>query len=153
MKASAGLLSIKRPIEKRYNFGVYFLLKGDEVVYVGKSVNSEKRVFDHVGSEKDFDSYCFIPCESEYHDDLLDMEAQYILKYLPKYNYMFGAGNAGGYISLSAFSLKHEYKYVSIKNIVIKEKIPFISLNGNKRYKESDLLVYADKFISIQIIK
>lgn len=71
-------LEIKNP---NHNFIVYFLIKNNEVVYVGKSVNGLARAFSH--TDKDFDSVSimFLP---EY--KINEKESFYILKYNPIYN-------------------------------------------------------------------
>lgn len=64
--------------------GIYALLKGDSVVYIGKSENITNRIKDHVKArEKDFDSYSVIACK---HDELDDLEMFMIFKYKPRYN-------------------------------------------------------------------
>lgn len=61
--------------------GIYFLLDGDEVVYVGQSVNVYSRIEDH--TDKRFDRYAFIPCAV----DVLDrLESLYIHCLRPKLN-------------------------------------------------------------------
>ena len=62
--------------------GVYFLIKNEEIVYVGQSINVHSRITQHLAS-KDFDSVSFIACEKE-HLDLL--ESMYILAFSPKLN-------------------------------------------------------------------
>lgn len=66
--------------------GIYFLLKGDVVVYVGQSMNVEKRVTAH--RDKDFDSFRVIPCEPS---KLLHYEKRLIKYFKPMYN-----GETGG---------------------------------------------------------
>ena len=39
--------------------GVYFLYRGEEIVYIGQSINITKRIWTHA-SEKEFDSYRYI---------------------------------------------------------------------------------------------
>lgn len=48
--------------------GVYFLLDGTEVVYVGQAVNIYARIAQH--SDKQFDRYAFVPCPREMLDKL-----------------------------------------------------------------------------------
>ena len=40
--------------------GVYFLISGQEIIYVGQSVNVFLRISQH--RDKNFDKYVFIPC-------------------------------------------------------------------------------------------
>lgn len=62
--------------------GIYFLLKDQQVVYVGQSTNIFCRVADHLLS-KEFDSFSYFECDRK---DLTDFEAAYINKYKPKLN-------------------------------------------------------------------
>ena len=48
--------------------GVYFLVDGNKVVYVGQSVNVYSRIAQH--HSKAFDSFAFIPCKKEILDSL-----------------------------------------------------------------------------------
>ena len=62
--------------------GIYFLIKGTEIVYVGQSVSVLRRIETHF-SNKDFDSFSFLPCKK----DMLDVvESLYIHLIEPKYN-------------------------------------------------------------------
>ena len=61
--------------------GVYFLLDGDEVVYVGQAVNVYSRIGQH--TDKRFDRYAFVPCAV----DALDrLESLYIHCLRPRLN-------------------------------------------------------------------
>lgn len=61
--------------------GVYFLLDGDEVVYVGQAVHVFSRIAQH--TDKRFDRYAFVPCEVV----LLDrLESLYIHCLRPRLN-------------------------------------------------------------------
>lgn len=63
--------------------GVYFLIKDEEIIYVGQSVNIEARIHQH-RSTKSFDRFTYIECNSE---DLNKIETMYINKLKPKLNY------------------------------------------------------------------
>lgn len=63
--------------------GVYFLIKGFEVVYVGQSVDIFRRVGRHKDNDIDFDSFTILACGKE---DLDRLESLYIDALLPKYN-------------------------------------------------------------------
>lgn len=62
--------------------GIYFLIKGDSVVYVGKSTSLASRIGNHcadrVRGEKDFDSFSWIQCEAA---DLDLMERTFLCIY------------------------------------------------------------------------
>lgn len=62
---------------------VYFLLDGDEVVYVGQTSVGIYRPIAHLHSEKVFDRIEIIKCPVIYLDEI---EGKLILKYRPKYN-------------------------------------------------------------------
>ena len=64
------------------NSGVYFLVAGNEVVYVGQSVDVGSRVRQHVGA-KEFDCWAYIPCDKRTLDAL---ESLYIHVLRPQYN-------------------------------------------------------------------
>ena len=61
--------------------GVYFLLEGDEVVYVGQAANVYSRIGQH--TDKRFDRYAFVPCAV---DALDKLESLYIHCLRPRLN-------------------------------------------------------------------
>jgi hypothetical protein len=63
--------------------GVYFLIKDNEVVYVGKSGDVHGRISQHWMLSKDFDSYTYIACSGMEMDEL---ERYYIKSLLPPLN-------------------------------------------------------------------
>lgn len=77
------ILSIKQPAPPKVS-GLYFLIKGATILYVGKS----KNIYDRVKQQsqdnlKDFDSFSILECPPEIIDDL---EAYYIYKLRPPFN-------------------------------------------------------------------
>ena len=62
--------------------GVYFLIDGDRVVYVGQSVNIYSRIPQHYN--KKFDKYAYVPCTIQ---QLNVLESLYIHLLQPKFNY------------------------------------------------------------------
>ena len=76
---AADIARVASPWEN--SIGVYFLLDGNDVVYIGQSVNVYVRISSHVG--KKFDRYAFIPCSVE---DLDRLESLYIHLLRPKLN-------------------------------------------------------------------
>ena len=61
--------------------GIYFLVKGSKVVYVGQSVHVYSRIASH--QDKEFDSFAYIPCD----EDMLDkLESLYIHVLRPERN-------------------------------------------------------------------
>lgn len=77
-------LRLKRQKIPPYICGIYFLFNGDELVYVGQSVDVISRVRTHAcEGYKAFDSFAFIEVEK---DRLDATEKAYIGKYLPEHN-------------------------------------------------------------------
>tara|TARA_X000001036_G_C20140235_1_gene586998 strand:- start:107 stop:472 length:366 start_codon:yes stop_codon:yes gene_type:complete len=74
------LRKIRKPIKKRS--GVYFLFDGDELIYIGQTINEYQRVAGHF-NDKIFDSYTFMPCLKE---ELNTIESVYIDHFKPKLN-------------------------------------------------------------------
>ena len=72
----------------RSNFsGVYFLIKGIRVVYVGQSVNVFQRMWQH--RDKDFDSFAWVSCGKS---ELDVLESLYIHTLKPRLNCMMANG-------------------------------------------------------------
>jgi hypothetical protein len=67
--------------------GIYFLVKGTKVVYVGQSLNVHRRISDH--RDKDFDRYAVIQCPSAMLDKL---ESLYIHTLRPILNGEYAPG-------------------------------------------------------------
>jgi excinuclease UvrABC nuclease subunit len=63
---------------------IYFLLSGNEIVYIGKSMCGFARIYKHVTDKtKSFTHYYYHSVPEEY---ITLLEKQYIKKFLPKYN-------------------------------------------------------------------
>lgn len=67
--------------------GIYFLIRGLEIVYVGQSVDILHRIARHRREGREFDGYAHIICPPEKMDEL---EAQYIAAFAPSGNVSFG---------------------------------------------------------------
>lgn len=77
---------IKKSLSYGDACGVYFLIKDNEIVYIGQSINIASRITQH--RDKEFDSVSYVAC----HRSELDvLESLYILAYKPPLN-----GVAGG---------------------------------------------------------
>lgn len=70
--------------------GIYFLIQGEEIVYVGQSIDIFVRVAEHANGPKEFDRYACIEVDP---DRLGLVEADYIVALDPKYN----SGNLPSY--------------------------------------------------------
>jgi len=81
IKINANLVINKRMI--------YFLCKGDEVVYVGKTEAGLSRITQH--RDKEFDTVFILPVDEEIsRREFAFLETQNIIKYNPKYNKRIG---------------------------------------------------------------
>jgi hypothetical protein len=67
--------------------GIYFLILGGDVVYVGQSIDILNRISKHRREGKEFDSYAYMLCERE---KLNDLEALYITALMPWLNFTLG---------------------------------------------------------------
>jgi hypothetical protein len=64
---------------------VYFLWKGEELIYIGQAVNLFARVAVHL-RDKEFDSFSYVSCKLE---ELSELERRAILLWQPTLNKMF----------------------------------------------------------------
>jgi len=109
--------------------GIYFLVKQDEVVYVGQSVDFHNRVLAHKKlGVIDFDTYSWIECKKA---DLNNMEAEYILKFKPVLNKGFPCCDR--FVSSNALRSKGLGK-IKFKNYVAK--------SSHARYSFFDYIYY-----------
>lgn len=67
--------------------GIYFLIHGDDVVYVGKSINIFNRIGRHRADGREFDSFAYLLCPE---DRLDEIEAGYITALMPWMNIALG---------------------------------------------------------------
>ena len=80
LKTKKEILSRRTPLEK--DCFIYFLIKGEEIVYVGQTTNGLTRITQHC-ADKNFDYYSIEKCQITNLDNL---EARYIVEFNPKYN-------------------------------------------------------------------
>ena len=71
------IFTTKKPIS-----GVYFLFDGDDLVYIGKSIECRARIESHKKTKK-FDSYHILQMQES---EIDEAEKKYISKYKPRYN-------------------------------------------------------------------
>lgn len=75
------IISAARPAEKA---GVYFLLRGKRIVYVGRSDSIYARIDVHItAGVMDFDSWHVVPCSGFDQERLAQL---YIAQFVPDYN-------------------------------------------------------------------
>ena len=93
---------------------IYFLLKNDEVVYVGQTIVSpEVRINQHI-KEKDFDSYSsfLLPVGMSF-NEINKIEAENIIRFEPFYNSSF-PGNCG-YATKGVLKMRHGVGHSTLK--------------------------------------
>lgn len=73
-----------KPVTDFKFYCVYFLIQNSRIVYVGYSTNFGSRISSHMNSEKVFDSYYLIRCETE--SEALELEKYYIKNINPYFN-------------------------------------------------------------------
>ena len=132
MKASIELLSLKKSVEDFKKRGIYFLLQGEEVIYVGKTIVGIIRIQSHL-SNKQFSHYCFIDFPNYTEEELLKVETKYILKYEPILN---------GTISLTESEYTSLHRYNLDKNIDRELLNSIVLVNDLKPKKVGKKLYY-----------
>lgn len=89
--------------------GIYFLLKDDEIVYIGQSVAVETRLGSHLAErKKEFNRWFWIPCPQQ---NLLWVEAHFIKRFKPKYNKEAGPGFRGKQPRAGLFKVGNVWHY------------------------------------------
>jgi len=127
------ILQFSLPLPAKPDCGIYFLIEGNEIVYVGQSIDCDLRVRRHIfEGEKVFSRYHIMPC----HQDHLNLYEAYCLwKFQPKYN---------THIPIQQFVTVFG-AYVKKRGIKLKGKgmAQIVKMGGTKRYwsvKELDNL-------------
>lgn len=119
---------------------IYFLIKNDEVVYVGQSINGIKRPIHHY--DKDFDYFTFVNVRDR--NKLDELENYYITKYEPKYNKTLN--KTKNMISYSEYyaqyykGKKTKEKYSKIKDIIIQNKLYFQIFKGKMFIEKNNII-------------
>lgn len=67
--------------------GIYFLIAGNDVIYVGKSIDVFNRIARHKRDGRQFEAFAFLPCSA---DKLDETESSYILAFMPWLNLALG---------------------------------------------------------------
>lgn len=99
--------------------GIYFLWKGSEIVYVGKSTDCHFRAIRHAKEgEKHFDSYTILECKPEKLDHL---ENYYVLTYTPQYNISLPSG--GNLMSWEVLAANSVYSKRELRSLLKKDGI------------------------------
>lgn len=89
MKLLTKEMILKQGKSAEFDCVVYFLIKDNEIVYVGSSAKGLSRAYGHKGKgrrRKDYDHSSYIHVQK---DLLQETELRYIIKFKPKYNQTF----------------------------------------------------------------
>lgn len=129
------LYSMRTPIEE-YHPGIYFLFRGEEIVYVGKSLWATARVFVHQrDKDKDFDSFTILSFLAEQLDD---KELEYICKFRPVYNNSLTANltlkTKRGWATTLGIKVGVVGKHIRKNKI-----LPYVILRGRSYYHRNDM--------------
>lgn len=116
---------------------IYFLIKENEVVYVGKTTQGISRPFSH--KDKDYDSINIIYCDEK---DLDELEDMYISKYKPPYNKLLNF-NINYTLSRVRDEIRKKYdnkkfSKPTLKKIIKALDIPVFIENGSEYIKKDD---------------
>lgn len=114
--------------------GVYFLIQNKKIVYVGQSHNVMVRVYDHLNKgEKVFDSFNYIETNT---DDLDLLEAEFIVKFNPKYNNKLPSNDK--YKSIELIQKLFGWDRWKLKRIIKTNRIPLVYEGFCRYYRVSD---------------
>ena len=78
LKNITEILDIAQPVAKMC--GIYFLIRDDQVIYIGKSNDVYSRVSEHRARGREFTKFSVVPCDPAH---LSDIEAAYIKLFKP----------------------------------------------------------------------
>ena len=110
--------------------GIYFLFDGSNLVYIGQSENIFKRVPIHLETKK-FDNWNYI----EFVEDDLDiLEAEFILKYQPKYNKTIPKNNR--WLSQSLIKKIHNVGKIETNKMIKNNEVEYIVFDKIKYIRD-----------------
>lgn len=128
------ILSHKRDKKNYQVSGIYYLIKGDEIVYVGQARNIFSRISTHImEKEKDFD-YCTVI--SIPYENLSEVETEEIFKHRPIYNTNIPRNNI--YKTFKQLLPILGMSVHQLRKFIITHKIEPVALGGLVFYKISD---------------
>ena len=91
--------------------GIYWLLKYNEIVYVGQSENIYKRVYQH--NDKEFDSWSY---KEVLEENLNELESNLIIKIRPKLNKTIPQNEK--FISVDSIKISYKLTLSNVKKII-----------------------------------
>lgn len=116
--------------------GIYFLMRGDQVVYIGQSINVVSRVCTHMREgKKNFDHFRYMPCDF---NDLDKIEASFISMFDPEYNSTMPPGF--GFYSVHQWSNFYDVPVRLLRAFIEKSGL----LPQKKWYPECEICVFVE---------
>lgn len=97
--------------------GIFFLIRGEEIVYIGNSKLGTGAITKHF-DDKEFDRYYFLKCKAE---EIQDLSYQYITKFTPIYNKSIP--NRDGYVTLPYYKRQlakagiEKYTHITLRQL------------------------------------
>lgn len=127
---------------------IYFLIKNEEVVYVGQTSKGLCRIYQHLDN-KDFDKIYLLWVKDK--NELNKLELFYILKYKPFYNKSYKVANTMVSLKkvrnyLRDILRKDSLTVVDVRKILNQYKIKIFK---NEKINES---IYKDDFSKLQLL-
>ena len=106
---------------------IYFLLQGDEVVYVGQTTRGICRPVEHIRN-KEFTDIKMIPCTE---DKLSESESYYIDKYKPMYNKRDWVSSSAGVGHILLYTARNKIRQRTVaKDITVPQLKRLIKEHG-----------------------
>ena len=121
---------------------IYFLLKDDDVVYVGKTTKGLLRPFYH--TDKDYDSVMIIYCD---YNELDNIEDYYIKKYQPRYNHLVNLNcnySVTRVLKEIKKSISPTFNLAKLKKVMRLLDIKFIEYNNIRYIEMNDFIRICD---------
>lgn len=124
------------------NSCIYFLIKDNIVVYVGKTTNGKWRIKQHK-NDKNYDKVYIIKCKSK---ELMKLEDDYMMKYKPKYNILHNVDRKN--IITIYNQLRKEYKIgiIALIDYIKKNNIKIEKFHNVESIKKTDYLKIKEHF-------
>ena len=104
---------------------IYFLKRGNKVVYVGRTKNLKNRLSQH--KDKIFDNYHYLICRKECASNLEDV---FIVKHDPIHNHSLNS--CGEYINLTDYCKSNNLSIKGARKAI--ERTPYINPFFNENY-------------------
>nr|DAW58867.1 MAG TPA: UvrABC system protein C [Caudoviricetes sp.] len=127
---------------------IYFLIKNEEVVYVGQTSKGLCRIYQHLDN-KVFDKVYLLKVEDK--NDLNKLELFYIFKYKPLYNKSYKVANTMVSLKKVRNYLRDILKDDSLTVVDVRKilKKYDIKIFKNEKISES---IYKDDFLKLQLL-